>query len=264
MSSGFPQQFWTTLCEWWRELSRQKSAAGATSLLVRNLWSFVRESTPERRRQRYGDMEYDWENRVNTTSGTVGWRARLLGMFHSPYQPTDPAVFREMMASLPIEFDPFTFVDLGSGKGRTLLMASEYPFRRIVGVELIADLHRAAEENIRVYHSATQRCTQIEAVCTDACEFVFPDTPLVLYLFNPLPEAGLQRVLRNLERSLEQSPRRVWIVYHNPAMDSVLGASRALVRAGGTGQYSVFGSEPGFKVSEVQGFKDPSPRCRRP
>jgi SAM-dependent methyltransferase len=248
--SSFPQQFWTTLCDWWREQSRQKGAAGATSLLVGNLWSFVRESTPERRRQRYGDMEYDWEHRVNTTSGTVGWRARLLGMFHSPYQATDPALFREMMASLPIEFDKFTFVDLGSGKGRTLLLASEYPFRRIVGVELIAELHRAAEENIRLYRSATQRCSQIEAVCADACEFVLPATPLVLYLFNPLPEVGLQRVLRNLERSLEQSPRPGWIVYHNPAMDSILGAARALVRDGGTEQYSVFRSEPRFKVSK--------------
>ncbi|MFI5111073.1 MAG: hypothetical protein ACHP78_19805, partial [Terriglobales bacterium] len=101
MSSGSPQQFWTALGNWWREQAREKGAAGATLLLVRNLWSFVRESTPARRRQRYGDMEYDWEHRVNTTSGTVGWRARLLGLFHSPYQPTDPAVFREMMASLP-------------------------------------------------------------------------------------------------------------------------------------------------------------------
>ena len=181
----------------------------------------MRDSTPERRRQRYGDMEYDWEHRVNTTSGTVGWRARLLGLFYSPYQPTEPALFREMMASLPIAFDQFTFVDLGSGKGRTLLMASEYPFRRIVGVESIAELHRAAEQNIRAYRSPTQRCAQIEAVCADASEFVFPEAPLVLYLFNPLPEAGLRRVIRNLEHSLELSPRPVWIVYHNPAMDSV-------------------------------------------
>jgi len=233
-------QFWSALRSWWREQAREKGAASTTSLLVRSLWSFVCESMPERRRQRYGDMEYDWENRVNTTSGTVGWRARLLGLFHSPYQPTDPALFQEMMASLPIEFDQFTFIDLGSGKGRTLLMASEYPFRKIVGVELIAELHRAAEENIRDYHSATQQSKQIEAICADACEFVFPETPLVLYLFNPLPEAGLRRVIRNLEQSLEQSPRLVWIFYHNPAVDSVLAASPALVRAGGTEQYSLF------------------------
>jgi hypothetical protein len=263
-SSAFSRQLWTALRRWWREQAKAKGVAGATSLLARNLWSFMRESTPERRRQRYGDMEYDWEHRVNTTSGTVGWPARLLGVFHSAYQATDPALFREMMASLPIEFDRFTFVDLGSGKGRTLLMASEYPFPRIVGVELIAELHRAAQENIRMYHSATQRCTQIEVFCADACEFVLPDTPLVLYLFNPLPEAGLRRVLRNLERSLEQSPRWVWVVYHNPAMNSVLEASRALVKVGGTGQFSVFRSEPGFKVAESQGCKDPSWRIHQP
>jgi tRNA G46 methylase TrmB len=84
-------------------------------------------------------------------------------LFHSPYQPTEPALFREMMARLPIEFDRFTFVDIGSGKGRTLLMASEYPFWKIVGVELIAELHDAAEENIRDYRSPTERCMHIES-----------------------------------------------------------------------------------------------------
>ena len=240
MSSSFPQQLWKALRGWWREQARAKGAAGATSLLVGKLWSFVRESTPERRRRRYGDMEYDWEHRVNTTSGTVSWRARMLGLFHSPYQPTEPALFQEMMGSLPIAFEQFTFIDLGSGKGRTLLMASEYPFQKIIGVELIAELHRAAEENIRAYRSPTQKCRKIEAFCADACEFVFPETPLVLYLFNPLPEGGLPRTIRSLEQSLERSPRPVLLVYHNPAMDSVLASSRALVRACGTGQYSVF------------------------
>jgi len=240
VSSSFPQQFWRALRGRWRDQAKVKGTAGAASLLVRNLWNFVRDSTPERRRQRYGDLEYDWEHRVNTTSGTVSWRARLLGLFHSPYQPTEPALFQEMMASLPIAFDQFTFVDLGSGKGRTLLMASEYSFRKIVGVELIAELHRAAQQNIHDYRGPTQRCSQIEAIRADASDFVFPDTPLVLYLFNPLPEEGLRRMIRNLEQSLEQSSRPVLLVYHNPAMDSVLAASRALVRASGTGQYSVF------------------------
>jgi hypothetical protein len=119
-------------------------------------------------------------------------------------------------------------------------MASEYPFMMIVGVELIAELHRAAQQNIRDYRSPTQRCSRIEAIRADASEFVFLDTPLVLYLFNPLPEAGLRRMIRNLEQSLERSPRPVLLVYHNPVMDSILAASRALVRATGTGQYSVF------------------------
>jgi SAM-dependent methyltransferase len=240
VSSGFPQQFWRALSNWWREQAHEKAAASTTSLLVRKMWSFVRESTPERRRQRYGDMEYDWEHRVNTTSGTVSWRARLLGLFHSPYQPTEPALFQEMMASLPIECDQFTFIDLGSGKGRTLLMASEYPFKRIVGVELIAELHRAAKENIRAYHSATQRCVQIESVLADAREFELPQEPLVLYLFNPLPERALTEVLRRLEKSLAQAPRPVWVAYHNPLLETVFGASSRLEKAGETEQYSVY------------------------
>ena len=240
MPLGFTRQFWRELRGWWREQAREKGARSATRRLFRNLWSFVRESTPERRRQRYGDMEYDWENRVNTTSGTVGWRARLLGLFHSPYQPTDPALFREMMASLPIEFDQFTFVDLGSGKGRTLLMASEYPFRKIVGVELIAKLHHAAEENIRAYRSATQRCVRIESVLADAREFELPQEPLVLYLFNPLPESALSEVLRRLEKLLAQTPRPVWVVYYNPLLETVFGASSCLEKVCGTEQYSVY------------------------
>ncbi len=238
-------QFWSGLRSWWREQAREKGARSASSLLARNLWAFVRESTPERRRQRYGDMEYDWEHRVNTTSGTVGGRARLLGLFHSPYQPTEPALFREMMASLPIlsqqfEFDQFTFVDLGSGKGRTLLMASEYPFQKIVGVELIAELHRAAQQNIRDYRSPTQRCAQIESMLADAREFELPQEPLVLYLFNPLPERALSEVLQRLGTSLARAPRPVWVVYHNPLLETVFGASSCLEKAGGTPQYSVY------------------------
>lgn len=230
---------------WWRENARESGAAATTSLLLRNFWSFTRDSTPERRRQRYGDMEYDWENRVNTTSGTVGWRSRLLGLFHSPYQPTDPALFREMMASLPIDFSQFTFIDIGSGKGRTLLMASEYPFRRIVGVEILAELDRAAQENIQSYKSAAQRCSEIQAICADAHDLELPDEPLVLYLFNPLPEASLRQMIERLGKSLARSPRAVWIVYHNPLLETALAESPFLEKAGATAHHSLYRERTG-------------------
>lgn len=217
-----------------------QGAGRATSLLLWELWEFVRDSMPERRRSRYGDMEYDWEHRVNTTSGTVGWQERLLGRFHSAYQPTDPAAFQAMMAELPIDFRQFTFVDLGSGKGRALLMASEYPFLRIIGVEILPALDRAARENIRAYQSPRQRCSQIQTICADAREFEFPADPLVLYLFNPLPESALRQVIERLEKSLAEFPRPVWIVYHNPSLASVLAASPQLECVSVTPQHSVY------------------------
>ena len=138
--------------QWWNDVAAREGWLAATRQLLVALWEFVRDSTPERRRQRYGDAEYDWEHRVNTTSAAVSWRDRLLGVFHSPYQPTESALFHEMLEALRqqihSDFHDFVFVDLGSGKGRTLLMASDYPFRRIVGVELLPALHQAAQENL--------------------------------------------------------------------------------------------------------------------
>ena len=187
-------------------------------------------------------MDYDWEYRVNTTSGTVAWRERLLGVFHSAYQPTDPFAFHRMMAALPISSPDFTFIDLGSGKGRALLLASRYEFARIVGVELLPELHRAAEENILAYCAKAQPPMEIESICMDACEFEFPLTELVVYLFHPLPEAGLARVVGNLGKSLEQSPREVWVVYHNPVLETALSASKQLERFGAGEHYALYRS----------------------
>jgi hypothetical protein len=211
------------------------------------LGEFVRDSTPERRRQRYGDVQYDWDYRVNTTSATIGWRSRLLGIFHSPYQPTESSLFHQMMNTLNIDFREFTFIDLGSGKGRVLMMAADYPFRRIVGVELLPELCRAAQENLSQYKSNSQRCFILETICADARQFTFPLEPTVLYLFNPLPEEGLVQLMANLERSLRQQPRPLYVLYHNPQLDHVLANCGGLQKLSGTHQYHVYGNGAGVK-----------------
>jgi SAM-dependent methyltransferase len=235
----------TTVRDWWRENSARDRFFPTLKRFVSILWEFARESTPARRRQRYGDVEYDWDLRVDTTGATVSWRDRLLGHFHSPYQPTEPALFREMLASLieaspKIDFREFTFIDIGSGKGRALLMAAEYPFRRILGIELLPALHRVAQENIKKYKSDSQQCFAIDRLLGDACDFPFPLEPIVLYLFNPLPEAGLARMLSNLEHSLREHPRPVLVLYHNPLLEPVLTRSVTFKKIAGTHQYSIF------------------------
>src|SRR5208283_516537 len=233
---------------WWKDLAARDGSIAAANQLLRALVEFVRDSTPERRRQRYGDAEYDWEHRVNTTSAAVGWRDRLLGVFHSPYQPTESVLFHEMLEALNreagIDFRDFVFIDLGSGKGRALLMASDFPFRRILGVELLPALNRIAQENLSRYRSETQKCFALESRCSDATRFELPPEPTILYLFNPFPESGLTSVIGNLERSLRAHPRAVYVIYHNPLLARVLGGSSALRKLGGTHQYAIFASVP--------------------
>jgi hypothetical protein len=206
------------------------------------LWEFLLDSLPERRRGRYGDVEFDWNNRVDTTSATVGWRDRLLGAFHSTYQPTEASLFHEMLERLKIDFSKFTFIDLGSGKGRVLLIASSYPFRRIIGVELLPKLHRIAVKNVKAYKSSLQQCFALECVLGDALDFVFPAEPTVLYLFNPLLESGMEDLAAHLAASLRHCPRPFFVLYHNPVLEHVLVRDGSLKKIGGTHQYSVLAS----------------------
>lgn len=231
---------------WWRNIAACEGWLAATRQFFAALWQLVRESTPGRLRQRYGDADYDWDHRVNTTSAALSWRDRLLGVFHSPYQPTEAVLFREMLDALReqtlADFRDFVFLDLGSGKGRTLLMASDHPFRRIVGVELLPALHQAAQDNLGKYRSASQKCFRLEAICGDATEFPLPVEPIVLYLFNPFPESGLRQAIANLEQSLRDHPRAVYVLYHNPLLEHVLSESAAFSKIAGTHQYAIYSS----------------------
>jgi SAM-dependent methyltransferase len=229
-----------SLRDYWK---RERASAGmlaATFKLAQVGWEFLCDSLPERKRQRYGDVDYDWEFRVDTTSATATWRSRLLGLLHSPYQPIEPQLFREIMSSLEIDFTQFTFIDIGSGKGRALLLAAEFPFRRVVGIELLPELNSTAEENIRKLSGEKLACGEVQALCGDATQFIFPAEPLVVFLFNPLPEAGLKKVVSNLEASLRENPRPAYVIYASPVFDKVLAASSELARIGGTHQYSLF------------------------
>jgi len=221
---------------WWQRNRAAKSFPATLAASASLLWRFLRESTPEQRRRRYGDIDFDWEHRVDTTAATVSARDRFIGLLNSPYQATDPALFKEMMAALPITLEDFTFIDIGSGKGRTLLMAAAYPFRRIIGVELLAALHEIAQHNVRKH--APDR--EIELLCADAATFQFPAEPLVVYLFNPLPRVSLERLITNLEHSLALTPRAAWIVYHNPLEEDVILRSNRFKKVAGTDSYSIF------------------------
>ena len=229
---------------YWTDCVERSGMIRGSWEFIAALWEFLRDSTPSRSRSRFGDAEYDWDYRVNTTSGAVGWRDRLVGVFNSPYQPTERELFHEMMDALEqqtrINFTDFTFIDLGSGKGRTLLMASDYPFRSILGVELLPSLNEIAQQNLVQYQSESQKCFAMESICADATAFTLPEGALVIYLFNPFPESGLRRAFANLGESLQQHPRPVYVVYHNPQLEAVLNENSNLKRIAGTHQYSIF------------------------
>ena len=141
------------------------------------------------------------------------------------YAGTDPKSFRPILDRLKINFEDFVFIDLGSGKGRALLMAAERPFKKIVGVEFAPELTDVAQKNILSYKNPNQKCHRIEAVCQDAALFNPPEEPSVFYVFNPFHAVIVAKVLENIEGSFNEKPREIYFIYANPAHNEVLRES---------------------------------------
>jgi SAM-dependent methyltransferase len=147
----------------------------------------------------------------------------------SPYFPTPSHLLAEVLDGLDIRFEDFTFVDLGSGKGRVLLMASEFPFRRIVGVELSPELNAIARKNIASYKGSAQKCRDISLVCMDFTAFEFPEDPLFVFLYNPASKDLTEVLAHNLMRSIGKRERAVWVLYVTP--HEIFDSERALRKA---------------------------------
>nr|WP_239080348.1 class I SAM-dependent methyltransferase [Actinoplanes brasiliensis] len=129
--------------------------------------------------------------------------------------------FRELLRALPIEHPrEFTLIDLGCGKGRTLVLAAEHGFGAVIGVELDDRLSHIARANTAGLPAAT-------VLTTDAVDYAFPADPSVVFLFNPFGAATLASVVANLEASLKATPRRLIVAYFNPVHRSVLDDSPA-------------------------------------
>jgi hypothetical protein len=167
-----------------------------------------------------------FDRRFGTDTATVvyPWNLPSIGRelnsgIHS-YEATPAWLIREILESIPLQANMFAFVDMGSGKGRALLVASELPFAKIVGVELAHELHRIAEENIKRYRPASQRCTAFFLHCMNAVDYVFGQEPLVLFLYDPVGRETFQSILANLEASLSATPREAFVVYVNPRFES--------------------------------------------
>jgi SAM-dependent methyltransferase len=126
------------------------------------------------------------------------------------YVATSPRLARFWLGALPRDASQFSFVDMGSGKGRVLLIAAEHGFRRSIGVEFAAELHEVALANAV---AARAHGLEIEPVLGDAARFEFPDDDLVVHFNNPFSEPVMEAVLANLTASYGARPRPVVVVY---------------------------------------------------
>jgi SAM-dependent methyltransferase len=131
------------------------------------------------------------------------------------YRGSDPNLFRKAIEALPIDHRRFIFIDFGSGKGRAVLLAKEFSFKKIVGVEFSKELHAIAQDNISRFHSEISKCDNVELICADALAYPLPGDCLVCYFCNPFDATLMAKMISNIHESFSRNPREIFFVYYN-------------------------------------------------
>ncbi len=133
-----------------------------------------------------------------------------------------------MQPAFPLE--EITFIDIGAGMGRAMLLAAEIPFRVVIGVEMHCGLARIARQNLTVWRKAGCACTPMRVLQEDAVAFRFPEGPCVTFLFNPFGAAVMRRFLRHCAQSFQSRPGELDLLYVNHEQEHILEQQRGFVR----------------------------------
>src|SRR5262249_8155270 len=153
---------------------------------MRQIGQFLPARRRMRQRAREAEREFDAQYNVHT-SGVIplselsidgkNWQSGTV------YQGVWPDEFHDAIRMAGVADCGRTFIDFGCGKGRAILLAAEYPFTRIIGVELVPALAQIAERNIQTYCNPHQVCFDLKVVHDDAIQFGLLDEPLVVFLY---------------------------------------------------------------------------------
>jgi hypothetical protein len=133
----------------------------------------------------------------------------------SIYQATNYFLLEKAFDYLKSENANNHLVDFGSGKGRTIVVAAHYSFKRITGIDFSYTLCNEAEENIEKIKPAYPH-TIFNIICDDAVNYSIQNDDDVFFFFNPFDETVMLRVVKNILASLKRFHRKIYIVYINP------------------------------------------------
>ncbi len=154
------------------------------------------------------------------------------------YYGVAPSIVRNLV-ELWLETEPphpikrYTFVDIGAGKGRAMLVASELPFKQVIGVELNPAMAAVARGNVdhwiesREADPTARRYAPVRLLEQDALDFKFPRTPCVAFLFHPFEAPLLKKLLGRIEKQFAGRSGDLDLLYVNAECAAVFDASPA-------------------------------------
>lgn len=172
-----------------------------------------------------------------TETGGLVWgeslerpRSRDAAYWATGYYGISPSAFTAALErlglSLGLDWGEYSFVDVGCGKGRGMMLALRFPFRRVLGVELSPELAGVAAANLERFRAPWRQVGVLaEVVAGDATAFALPDGPLVLFLYHPFAAPVMTRFLAHVREALERERREVYLLYANPELGELVAGA---------------------------------------
>ena len=159
----------------------------------------------------FGESLFDRRGRTAESQGAHYWVTGYYGVA--------PSAFRAALMRLDLTWEQFTFVDIGCGKGRAMLLALEHPFREVVGVELAPTLAATAEHNLEAFHAAWKQAhVPTRVMAGDATRFDLPGGPLLLFLYHPFAGPVMKQFIAHVKAAMEAESREIYLLYANPEL----------------------------------------------
>jgi SAM-dependent methyltransferase len=140
------------------------------------------------------------------------------------YEPTPVGQAEALLDASPLAPERATFVDLGAGMGRVVMLAARRPFRAVIGVEISPALVEIARENLTTLRDPRRVVRDVKIVRADAAEYAFPRGDLVVFMYNPFHGPVLDAVLASLRTPAD---RDVVLMYHTPVDRAAVDATEA-------------------------------------
>jgi SAM-dependent methyltransferase len=195
---------------WLKDNIRKRGVAGIGNFSVSYLTDFWFDL-------RYGTSTSGWIAPSDLDTDSPNQRHSVR------YQATKQRPFMGLMRSLSFPPDS-VFVDVGCGKGKVLLIASGFGFKKVVGLDFSRDLCVIARANVQTYQRRIRETLDIEIIETDILDYEIKTDQNVFYLYNPFDGVIMSKFIRRIGASIQKTPRKVWLIYHIPEQSEIIEA----------------------------------------
>ena len=137
------------------------------------------------------------------------------------YQPTRYRILKRVFKNLPKDLSGFNFIDLGMGKGRALLFASQYNLNKIIGIDFAKDLYTDSCQNLKKFKNKFCDRRSIHYLhCKDITEFTPPNGPNIYFFFDPFKNNLLRKVLEKISKN-NNTLKSDLFIYVNPRREFI-------------------------------------------